>query len=112
MSLQQKIKGIELVSSVKDETDTDLAIAKALTLQPTHVVITGVTGGRLDHFMAVLNSVYRFQTTYPKTEFKIVNKWNELVLLSPGHHELLKNKDYRYVSFFAFRGSVEDASRY
>lgn len=110
LHLQKTVKGIESVSSEKDETDVELAIAKALTFQPTHVVITGVTGGRLDHFMAVLNSVYRFQTTFPKINFKIVNKWNELILLSPGKHELIENNDYLYISFFAFQDSVTEVT--
>lgn len=106
LRLQQSIKGLEAVSSEKDETDAELAISKALSFEPTHIVITGVTGGRLDHFMAVLNSVYRFQTNYPNIHFKIVNKWNEIFLLSPGKHELVRNKDLPYVSFFSFQGSI------
>lgn len=110
MYLQQSIKSLNPVSSEKDETDAELAIAKALTFKPTHIVITGVTGGRLDHFMAVLNSVYRFQTNYPHITFKIVNKWNELFLLSAGNHELVKNKDLPYVSFFSFQGSIANVT--
>ncbi|WP_394187334.1 thiamine diphosphokinase [Paenisporosarcina quisquiliarum] len=110
MYLQQSIKSLNPVSSEKDETDAELAIAKALTFKPTHIVITGVTGGRLDHFMAVLNSVYRFQTNYPHITFKIVNKWNELFLLSAGDHELVKNKDLPYVSFFSFQGIISNVT--
>lgn len=110
MYLQQSIKSLNPVSSEKDETDAELAIAKALTFKPTHIVITGVTGGRLDHFMAVLNSVYRFQTNYPHITFKIVNKWNELFLLSAGNHELVKNKDLPYVSFFSFQGIISNVT--
>lgn len=110
MYLQQTIKSLNPVSSDKDETDAELAIAKALTFKPTHIVITGVTGGRLDHFMAILNSVYRFQTNYPHVTFKIVNKWNELYLLSAGDHELVKNKELPYVSFFSFQRSIENVT--
>ena len=108
--LQQSIKSLNPVSSEKDETDAELAIEKALTFKPTHIVITGVTGGRLDHFMAVLNSVYRFQTNYPHITFKIVNKWNEIFLLSAGEHELVKNKDLPYVSFFSFQGIISNVT--
>ncbi len=110
MYLQQTIKSLNPVSSEKDETDAELAIAKALTFKPTHIVITGVTGGRLDHFMAILNSVFRFQTNYPLVTFKIVNKWNELYLLSAGDHELVKNKELPYVSFFSFQRSIENVT--
>lgn len=32
----------------KNETDTDLALLKAYTYEPQEIVLTGVTGGRLD----------------------------------------------------------------
>jgi thiamine pyrophosphokinase len=108
--LQQSIDGIQSVAAEKDETDAELAIIQALTYNPNEIVITGVTGGRLDHFMAVMNSVYHFQLTHPMINFKIVNKWNEMKLLLPGEHELLINKEYTYISFFAFQGPITEVT--
>ena len=92
---------IEQFQSEKDETDTELALEKALSYAPTEIWLTGVTGGRLDHYEAVLRSVYHLQQQHPKIIVKIVNPDNELQFLKPGKHSLLQS-DYTYVSFFAY----------
>jgi len=108
--VKSKVDGIVPVSSDKDETDTDLALVKALTFQPVQIYLTGVTGGRLDHFMAVLNSVYRFQSANSHVTFTIINKWNEIFLLTPGDHTLSKKMHFPYISFFGFQGTVTHIS--
>ncbi len=42
---QQVVPNIELVQAEKDETDTDLALIRALDLKPSEILLTGVTGG-------------------------------------------------------------------
>lgn len=101
------VPDVERVQAEKDETDTDLALLKALQLAPTEIVLTGVTGGRLDHYEAALRSVKRLQRMYPQIVFKLCNKQNELRYLTPGQHMLLKDKRYRYVSFFAQHEAVQ-----
>lgn len=102
--LAARIANVERVSSIKDETDTDIALSKAVSLQPTHIFITCVTGGRLDHQEALMRSVQRFQLTNPGIQFLIVNKQNEMCFLTAGTHRLHKGS-YQYVSFFSI---VED----
>ncbi len=43
---------IERAPVAKDETDTELALARALALDPAQIVIGGAIGGRIDHFLA------------------------------------------------------------
>ncbi|MGE6487943.1 thiamine diphosphokinase [Paenisporosarcina sp. NPDC076898] len=105
--LKEHVESVKVAPAEKNETDTDLAIAEALHFNPDHILVTGVTGGRLDHFMAVLNSVYRFQKNNPSIQFTIRNKWNEMKLLTPGITPLIKDRQFPFVSFFAFQGSVE-----
>jgi len=105
--LKERVASVIVAPAEKNETDTDLAIAASLHYNPDHVLLTGVTGGRLDHFMAVLNSVYRFQKNNPSIQFTIRNKWNEMKLLTPGITPLKKDQQFPFVSFFAFQGSVE-----
>ena len=50
--------------SEKDETDTELAVERALSYSPEHVILTGVTGGRLDHMESALHLLYRLQTEH------------------------------------------------
>jgi thiamine pyrophosphokinase len=98
----------EKVQAEKDETDTDLALLKAVTYQPSEIYITGVTGGRLDHFEAALRSMYRFQIEYPHIQIKIINSHNEICILLPGKHNILRDEKFRYISFFAYENEVEN----
>lgn len=108
--VSSKVTGIVPVSADKDETDTDMALTKALEYKPSQIYLTGVTGGRLDHFMAVINSVYRFQSANSCVSFKILNKRNEIFLLAPEEHTLVRNKLLPYISFFAFQGAISHVS--
>ncbi|MCZ2257070.1 thiamine diphosphokinase [Sporosarcina sp. G11-34] len=97
---------VDRYRSEKDETDTELAVSRALTYKPEHVVLTGVTGGRLDHTEAALHLLYRLQTENPAISFSIRNETNELSMLLPTVHEVTKKPNYPYVSFFPFGGKV------
>lgn len=92
----------------KDETDTDLALFKALAYKPSEIILTGVTGGRLDHYEAALRSIYRLQKENPFVALKIVNQTNALQFLLPGTYEIEVDERYRYLSFFAYEQPVED----
>ncbi|MGM9949974.1 MAG: thiamine diphosphokinase [Lysinibacillus sp.] len=99
----------ETFQTEKDETDTDLALERALAFQPETVLLTGVTGGRLDHYEAALRSVYRMQLAHPHILFKIINQQNVLQFLLPGRHQLEKDEQ-RYVSFFAYGETVQEVT--
>lgn len=104
--LATQIKTVERVSPIKDETDTDLALAKAVIRQPKTIYVTGVTGARLDHQEAAMRSVRRFQEQHPTIQFVIMNKHNTIRFLIPGQHALVKDA-YKYVSFFAADETIE-----
>ncbi|WP_342525864.1 thiamine diphosphokinase [Chryseomicrobium sp. FSL W7-1435] len=89
----------------KDETDTFLALEKATKLQPRRITLVGVTGGRLDHYQAVLHDVAAFQERFPEIHFELVDKQNKIYFLVPGE-TTIEADGYRYCSFFAWKGSV------
>ena len=74
--LEQKVGNITKLQAEKDETDTDIAVIQALTYKPDQIILTGVTGGRLDHYEAVLHDMFRFQMSNPDVIFSIRNKQN------------------------------------
>ena len=92
--------------SEKDETDLELAVNRALSYRPEHIVLTGVTGGRLDHMESALHLMYRLQMTNEQTTFSIHNRTNELSILIPGEHQAKPDIRYPYISFFPFGGTV------
>lgn len=94
------------VSSDKDETDTEMALDKAMSYQPDTVIITGVTGGRLDHYMSALHAIYDYHLKYPKTRFFLINKQNRIRFLEAGSHEIFRDNRYNYISFYPFAEEI------
>ena len=90
----------------KDESDTELALQKAMHFDPDRVIITGVTGGRLDHYMAALHIVFAYQRRYPDVEFIVLNKQNRIRFMEPGSYILKADPSYAYVSFYPFAEQV------
>jgi len=109
IQLTKLIPKYERVSSLKDETDTDLALMHAVQLAPSEVLVTCVTGGRLDHQEAAFRSVQRFQLEHPAISFRIMNKQNVIQYLLPGTHCLLSD-EFKYVSFFALSETIQEVS--
>lgn len=107
--LTKVIPTYKRVSSLKDETDTDLAIMRAVQLAPLEVFVTCVTGGRLDHQEAAFRSVQRFQLEYPAISFRIINKQNVIQYLLPGTHNL-SSDGFKYVSFFALSETIHEVT--
>ena len=103
----EAVRIVDRFRAEKNETDTELAVERAMTYHPEKIILTGVTGGRLDHAESALHLLYRFQTEFPHIQFAIRNPLNELTMLNPGIHELTQEKQLPYVSFFPFGGSGE-----
>ncbi|WP_107839203.1 thiamine diphosphokinase [Metasolibacillus meyeri] len=101
---------IEIYAAEKDETDTDLALIKAISYAPEKIILTGVTGGRLDHYEAVLRTVCGLQQKYSDIVFEIRNRYNQLCFLVPGTHTIHDNLDYPYLSFFAYGEAVQNVT--
>jgi len=93
----------------KDETDTEIAIDHAVKLNPKKIFLTGVTGGRLDHFEAALRVLIRYQLRYPDIKFEVVNNQNKISVLTNGKHRI-KKEGYKYISFFAMAEPVHDVT--
>ena len=91
----------------KDETDTELAMESALAYNPEQIILTGVTGGRLDHMESALHLLYRLQIEHPHTCISIRNSTNELSILRTGNHQLQPDEQLPYISFFPFGGDVD-----
>ncbi|WP_203339421.1 thiamine diphosphokinase [Planococcus beijingensis] len=93
--------------SEKEQSDTELGLEKAMTYRPDQVILTGVTGGRLDHYMSALHIMFSYQQKFPETHFLLLNNQNRIRFLSPGTHAVEKDERYRYVSFYPFAEEVE-----
>ena len=104
--IKRAVKNISKFNAVKDEADTELAIERALSYKPEQVILTGVTGGRLDHSASALHLLYRLQIENPDISFSIINQTNEMSILLPTVHKLVRENRYPFVSFFSFGRKV------
>jgi len=80
----------------KDDTDTAIAISEALAMGYDEIVLYGVTGGRIDHFLAVC----RLLAQYKDVKITVYDDFNCLYILKPGEHQIFK-WGYDYLSFFS-----------
>lgn len=106
---KDELKTAVKVPAEKDETDTFLALQKAAELAPKQIELIGVTGGRLDHYHAVLHDLLFFQKEYPSIRFSIRDQWNVIRFLTPGQHQLTAD-GYQYCSFYAFEEDVTEVT--
>lgn len=108
--VHERVPNIQRHNPEKNETDTELALLKALEFNPTEILLTGVTGGRLDHYEANLHILYRVQKMYPSIEIKMINNFNCLQFLWPGKHKIVSDRYFKYLSFFAFGDVVRNVT--
>ncbi|BAQ10473.1 thiamine diphosphokinase [Bacillus sp. OxB-1] len=103
----ESVSYIEKADSEKDQTDTELAVLHALSFKPDRVILTGVTGGRLDHMEAALHLMHRLQEEHKHIKFMISNQTNEISILRAGVHRINRDERYPFISFFSFVGPVK-----
>lgn len=90
---------IERHPIAKDETDSQLAMAKAEAMGYKHIILWGGLGGRLDHTLANLRCM---AWMYPSVV--CMEEKQRVSILLPGNHTIAQG--YKHVSFFALEPSV------
>ena len=60
LSYYRKMEHIiwEVHQPEKDDTDTELAIKRALAMNCSHITLLGATGGRLDHMIGNIHLLF------------------------------------------------------
>jgi len=106
--MKLKVSKVTELQAEKDETDTHIAILTALDYKPDEVIVTGITGGRLDHYEAALHDICRLQLENPSIILSIQNNQNIIRFLPAGTHQINYNDHYKYVSFFSFGEHVKN----
>lgn len=84
----------------KDDTDTQLALAKTFERYPeADVTIVGATGGRLDHLLANiwLGLEPRFQPFLQ--QFRLKDRTNTVSYLAAGDHKVLQEMGMKYLGY-------------
>ncbi len=108
--LEEYIKNnhIEVVrhNPIKDATDTELAIDKAMELGAQEIYILGATGSRIDHMLGNIHCLYKALINGVKCV--LWDNHNRIELIN-SPIQINKNNMYgKYVSFIPFNGVVCD----
>lgn len=95
--IQQNAKQFQQYSSEKDATDLELALEQAISLNADTVYLFGVTGGRFDHTLVNVQTLYKLK----KQNIKgiIIDYVNHIELMMPGKHTVFNDRTYPYISF-------------
>ncbi|SEM34707.1 thiamine diphosphokinase [Syntrophus gentianae] len=88
--------------SQKDETDTQLALQYALSLEPEEIRIFGALGGRIDHTLANMSILKIALDQGVPT--RLVDEWCEIVMIRD--RCVLEGEEGQTVSLFPFSSSV------
>jgi len=88
---------INPVESEKDDTDLEIALLDLTERGYTSIDVYGATGGRLDHLLG--NTQMLLHEKLTDVKIRIIDTQNVVELLNKGRHEVLKNRDMKYVSF-------------
>ena len=89
----------------KNETDTELARSRALTLGCDRIVFLGATGGRMDHVLGNLHALYACMQK--GVEAWIVDRQNRICLLYEGRTFYRRSLWGKYVSFMPYTEEVK-----
>lgn len=87
---------IKQLPTEKDITDTQAALEYVIGKGYDEIKLYGVTGGRLDHFMAIICLLEKYQDI----DIEVIDKQNIIKLLKPGTNVISKS-DHKYFSVFA-----------
>ena len=94
---------IQSFNSEKDETDTELAVNKAVQLKGDFDIICGM-GGRMDHFFGVIHNLKR--ATDVGLVGRVVDSSNVIALKKETFEIKKKEFSGKYISFMPFCGKV------
>ena len=88
----------------KNETDTELARNRALTMACDRIVFLGATGGRVDHLLGNLHLLYGCMER--EVEAWIVDAWNKIYLVDQNRTFVRDQLWGKYVSFLPYTEKV------
>lgn len=93
----KKQLSFDIVPSVKDYTDSELALLELAKSGAASIHVYGALGGRKDHELMNIHLLKHEQLR--NLDIRLINETNEITLLTAGHHTVKKDSAAEYVSF-------------
>lgn len=103
--IKKQAKYFNQYPSEKDETDLEIALNKAFELNADEIYLFGVTGGRLDHTLVNIQTL--FLLNQRKIKGVIIDRYNKLELTTPGKHDVINEEKYPNISFIPLTSYVK-----
>ncbi|MGA0097180.1 MAG: thiamine diphosphokinase [Bacilli bacterium] len=97
-TLQAKRIPIKRFPVQKDQSDGELAINWALDQGYQSIDIVGFTGGRLDHYQVMLQTLFRTK----RSTIRLISSLQTIQWLGSGTHEIKSSRGETYFSLFTF----------
>ncbi|MDQ0159138.1 thiamine diphosphokinase [Alkalibacillus salilacus] len=104
--IQDLCHDVRIHPSEKDDTDLEIAINLAISLNPDQVLIFGAMGGRRDHEWVNLMLLQSFIPH--QIDAWLCDKQNEITLKKPGTYSINRDHTFPYISFLAMTETVEN----
>ena len=102
------VKSVETLNPIKDDTDFEHALRRAIDMKPERITIFGVTGSRLDQTMASINLLALcLEANIPAL---IQDRTNRIRMINGDFSIQKKDAFGKYFSILPFDSLVEDIS--
>lgn len=89
----------------KDETDTELALRKAMAYGCSQITVLGATGGRFDHMLA--NVFLLYGCLKQGVEACILDRQNKIYVIDESHTFYRNRLWGKYISFLPLLGEIK-----
>lgn len=83
-----------------DTTDTELALRYLFAhYSVDQLNLYGATGARMDQLLANLFFILKPEYQEQVERITVIDRWNEIRFFKPGHHQLKRNSQMKYLAF-------------
>lgn len=104
--LKRKVPNVFIFPPEKDYTDLELALEWAISKHPEKIYIHCVTGKRIDHEYGSISLLVKYrQHLIP---IYIIDEHNEIYVIGEGTHQIKKQPEFTYISFFSLGTDIEN----
>lgn len=104
--LKRKVPNVYIFPPEKDYTDLELALEWAISQQPEKIFIHCVTGKRIDHEYGSISLLIKYK--HVQIPIFIIDDHNEIYVIEEGTHQIQRQSQFKYVSFFSLGIEIEN----
>lgn len=97
-----------LLPSEKNVSDLEMAVQQAFAAGCREMILFGCSGGRADHYLANLGLLEQIHDL--GCEGVLIDRYNEIRFLAPGHYRIENFPRYRYLGLIPLDAHIQDVT--